>query len=66
MYKCQECNKVQPRGVKPQMVVIEKRPMEYINKLKNEQEQEYIKESSGWEIVSEKRVCTFCAKKLAT
>ena len=60
MYHCQLCNKLSEPNKAANKIVIEKREKQYTNRLKKGLK-EVTKESHGWEIVSEKLVCSSCA-----
>lgn len=58
MYKCADCNQIQPPRMPAIAVIVEERPVTYSNGF-NEEGLELI--SKGSEIVREKRICPPCA-----
>jgi len=64
MFNCPVCRKTQSRYISPEPFVIKKRAKNYINKIMDEFDVGHIKESQGWEIVEEIKICPSCFKKL--
>ena len=58
MFRCDLCKKISEPGDRPTMIVTEKREKEYSNRSKKGKE--II--SKGWEIVQEKKCCSFAEK----
>jgi hypothetical protein len=63
-FKCDGCGETQGLHVKPEKVVVEKRPVSYLNR-KIDPETEKVTEfvTEGWEIAKELNLCPACVKK---
>ena len=66
-FKCEICNEAQATGTKVIPVVTARRPQEYENEViredNNGRDKRIQIESSGLEIVKEKRSCASCVEK---
>jgi len=58
MFRCDLCKKVSKPGDRPTTIVTKRREKEYSNRSKKGKE--II--SKGWEIVEEKKCCSFCGE----
>lgn len=72
-FRCVECGKSQKNGIKPIMIVVERRSKNYpirygmrINRQTKQEERVVVdKGGSGWEAVREIQVCSSCAEENA-
>ena len=65
-WRCDFCGESQDSGTKPNMIVTEERPQSYINwktEEVNGKKKKVRIDSTGWEIVLEKKACKECAEK---
>ena len=58
-FKCDECGKAQDTGTKPITVIAEDRVQHYENRYRRNYKTVTVN-STGWEIVKEKKVCAEC------